>query len=123
MQYFDLSGVVRSFNYAQTVSSESVEVNGAILPGTRQIANQNYGVCIAMQPGYCGIEWSQASGDIYSFTVSNSTTQATGSMTVGTPAAAVMDCTTDFVVIPNPIPSNNVDRFCGNGFSTVTCKE
>lgn len=39
--------------------------------GTRQIANTNYGVCVRMAQGYCGIEWSQTAPN--SFTVSGDT--------------------------------------------------
>lgn len=37
-------------------------------PGTRQIQNLNYGVCIDVALGYCGIEWSQL--DLNSFSIS-----------------------------------------------------
>lgn len=42
-------------------------------PGTRQLAELNYGVCVQMLPGYCSIEWTQSVGDKYSFTVSGDT--------------------------------------------------
>lgn len=42
-------------------------------PGTRQLSNLNYGVCIQMVPGYCSIEWTQSVIDKYSFTVSGDT--------------------------------------------------
>lgn len=81
-----------------------------------------------MRPGYCSIRWSQNTG-IYSFTVTGDTYTAVGDGTVGTSASALSGtmCTTDFVVIPNPMSSttgiiNNADRFCGNGFNTVTSK-
>lgn len=83
-----------------------------------------------MQDGYCSITWSASAGDIYSFTVSGDTNAAVGAGTIGTGMAAVSNgtCTTDFVVIPNPIyvntslPAANTDRFCGNGFNSVTSK-
>ncbi|XP_030765765.1 uncharacterized protein LOC115889829 [Sitophilus oryzae] len=113
--YESLSGTVRSFNYGSS----------SVLNGTRQLANMNYGVCVAMAPGYCGIEWSQSS-DTYGFSVTGDTFTAVGDGTVGTTSASLTgdDCTTDFVVIPAPIlESNNTplntDRFCGNGFPTV----
>lgn len=123
MYYTDLSGTVTSLNYGQTAASTSV-VNNTV--GTRELANLNYGVCIEMQPGYCSIQWSQSGADPYAFTVSGDTIAATGDGTVGTPAASLIgvDCLTDFVVIPNPSYVNgiavNSDRFCGNGFPTVT---
>jgi hypothetical protein len=121
LQYYTaLSGTVRSFNYGTT----------GLQNGTRQLANENYGVCVEMQPGYCSITWSASSGDMYGFTVTGDTNMAVGDGTVGTSAGALSDgdCTTDFVVIPNPSYVNsslmgpNTDRFCGNGFNSVTSK-
>ncbi|KAJ9585755.1 hypothetical protein L9F63_002450, partial [Diploptera punctata] len=66
MYYSAISGKVMSFNYAS--SGRGIE-----LPWTREIANLNYGVCIKMAPNYCTIQWSQSSGDAYSFTVSGDT--------------------------------------------------
>lgn len=127
MYYTDLTGTVTSFNYGQTAASGVVNtVNNTL--GTRELANLNYGVCIEMQPGYCSIQWSQSSGDLYSFSVSGDTVTATGTGTVGTVAESLIgsNCTTDFVVIPDPSYVNgtavNSDRFCGNGFPTVTSK-
>lgn len=125
MYYTSLTGTVKSFNYGQTAASGTLVTNAT---GTRELANLNYGVCIEMQPGYCSIEWSQTSGDPYSFTVTNDTITATGDGTVGTTAASLIgsNCTTDFVVIPNPYYTNgtavNSDRFCGNGFPDVVSK-
>lgn len=86
--------------------------------------NENYGVCIDMQAGYCGIQYSAGTGQ-YSFTVSNDTNSAISQGTIGTIDGEVFgaNCTTDFVVIPHPVLSNgtalDTDRFCGNGFATV----
>lgn len=123
MHYTDLSGTVRSFNYGTTVSSYLLP-NGQ--PGTRQLANTNYGICVEMVAGYCGIQWSQSS-DIYSFTVSGDTSTAVGQGIIGTPAsfASGADCTTDFIVVPNPLVNGvptRTDRFCGNGLPTLTSK-
>jgi hypothetical protein len=41
--------------------------------GTRQLVDLNYGVGVRLEPGYCSIEWKQASGDPFSFTVSGDT--------------------------------------------------
>lgn len=128
MYYTALTGTVRSFNYAQTESSETVvDANGEIREGTRQIANTNYGICIAMAPGYCGIRWMRPTSDPYSFTVTGDTPQAVTDGTLGTPMAAGADCNTDFVVIPHPYRASNMeplttDRFCGNGIEPVICK-
>lgn len=79
-----------------------------------------------MVPGYCQIEWSQNPNDMYSFTVTNDTDILDNTI-LGTPGASVVgsNCTTDYVIIPNPmingIPTG-YDRFCGNGFPTVTCE-
>lgn len=83
-----------------------------------------------MQDGYCSITWSASAGDRYSFSVSGNTNTAVGDGSIGTGAAALNNgnCTTDFVVIPNPtyvdttLPAANTDRFCGNGFNSVTSK-
>ncbi|KAK9881468.1 hypothetical protein WA026_016352 [Henosepilachna vigintioctopunctata] len=116
MYYTTLMGTVRSFNYGTTG-------NAAM---TRQLANQNYGVCIAMQPGYCSINWAQTAGDLYSFTVTGDSPTAVTTGTAGTNAVIGALCTTDFVVIPNPTFTGatpgaaNVDRFCGNAFQPLT---
>ncbi|GJQ88051.1 hypothetical protein Trydic_g12973 [Trypoxylus dichotomus] len=121
MYYTDLSGTVRSFNYGTTVSSYLLPSGQ---PGTRQLANTNYGICVRMVPGYCGIQWSQGS-DSVSFTVSGDTTAAVGLGIVGAPASYMngASCSTDFIVVPDPsingVPANT-DRFCGNGLPALT---
>lgn len=125
MYYTALSGIVSSFNYGQTISGSTITPTNAT--GTRELANLNYGVCIEMQPGYCSIQWTQSGANSYAFAVSGDTLQSSGTGgTVGTAAASLVgaQCTTDFVVIPNPSYINgsavNSDRFCGNGFPGVT---
>ncbi|XP_044758528.1 uncharacterized protein LOC123316489 [Coccinella septempunctata] len=117
MYHTSLSGTVRSFNYGTTGNAAS----------SRQLINQNYGVCIAMQPGYCSINWSQTSGDQYSFSVSGNTATSASDGTIGTNAGAIIGalCTNDYVVIPSPTFTDtrtpaNVDRFCGNGFEPLS---
>lgn len=64
------------FEYAMFTSSNSINSDSVYrtdIPGTRELANLNYGLCVKMAPGYCGIEWSQSPGDPYSFTVSGPT--------------------------------------------------
>lgn len=121
MYYTSETGTVKSFNYG-TTSSNALTINGTT--GTRELANENYGVCVAMLPGYCSIVWSQSTTD--SFTVSGDT--EANSDILGTQFAVVMgeNCTTDFVVIPDPFYVNgsavNSDRFCGNALPNVVCK-
>ncbi|VEN38172.1 unnamed protein product [Callosobruchus maculatus] len=112
LQFFNsTSGTVNSFNFG--TGGNSIDPNTG-LPGTRQLVNENYGVCVHMLPGYCSIQWSSNN-----FVVSGAPQANFGALTNG-------DCTTDFVVIPNPSYVNgtpvNSDRFCGTAFNTVTSK-
>ncbi|KAG5898248.1 hypothetical protein JTB14_029626 [Gonioctena quinquepunctata] len=124
LQYYtDLSGTATSFNYGTGLNGNLLTfTNGTSVAGTRQIANENYGICVGMSPGYCSIQWSQGSDDI-SFTVSLDT--AAVAVTTGLPADGFVgeNCTTDFVVVPNSYYSNGTavagDRFCGNAFPTI----
>lgn len=127
MYYTSLTGTVRSLNYGTTVSGGLVvNSDNQTRPGTRELANLNYGVCIQMQPGYCSIQWSQSGSADTSFTVTGDT--ITTSVIDGLPSGSVIgeNCTTDFVVIPNPYYVNGTavpgDRFCGNQFPTVYSK-
>ncbi|PSN47048.1 hypothetical protein C0J52_09368 [Blattella germanica] len=104
MYYTAINGKVMSFNYASAG-------RGLELPWTRELADLNYGVCIRMAPDYCTIQWSRNSADPYSFTVSGDT----GSLSPGDLGANLdvkqgADCTTDFVVIPNPYDTNDIRR-------------
>lgn len=114
MYYTGVTGTVTSFNYG-TMPNGDVEAFGTNITGTREIANLNYGVCVRMEAGYCSIRWMQTN-DRYSFTVTGDVI-GSGDL-VGTPDASVTGagCTTDFVVIPNPVEFPGVDRFCGTGF-------
>lgn len=67
---------------------------------------------------------------MYSFTVTGDVEGADNTV-LGTPVGAVTGvtggCTTDFVVIPNPVDtatglSLGTDRFCGLGFTPVQSK-
>lgn len=111
MYYTALTGTVNSFNYG--TAGNVIDPNTGV-PGTRELVNENYGVCIAMAPGYCSIEWSEATDG--SFMVSGNAMAGIGQVT-GT------DCTSDFVVIPDPFYPNGTmvgsDRFCGQQFPTV----
>lgn len=127
MYYTSLTGTVRSLNYGTTVSGGLVvTADNQTRPGTRELANLNYGVCIQMQPGYCSIQWSQSGSADTSFTVTGDT--ITTSVITVLPSGSVIgeNCTTDYVVIPNPYYVNGTavpgDRFCGNQFPTVVSK-
>ncbi|KAK9747301.1 CUB domain [Popillia japonica] len=115
MYYTSASGIVNSFNYGST---ESSTLNSIGATGTRQLVNQNYGVCVAMIPGYCSIVWSQTSYN--SFTVSNDTEAYLFGSNAGTFGN---ECPYDFVIVPAPYLTNGslfyTDRFCGNYFPTV----
>lgn len=113
MYYTDVSRTVQSFNYGTT---ESGQTNGQGQTGTRQLVNQNYGICIAAAPGYCSIDWQSSQAN--SFTLSGNTQTGTISITGAL-------CTTDFIVIPNPFMGTtplNYERFCGNSIPTITSK-
>lgn len=113
MYHTGSSGVVNSFNYG-TMQNQALSLINQ--PGTREIANLNYGVCIRMAADNCAIRWSQADGS-FSFTV-------TGDVP-GTdlPATGItgQTCLTDYVIIPNGDIAG-VDRYCGLGFTPVTSK-
>ncbi|XP_042869490.1 uncharacterized protein LOC122251539 [Penaeus japonicus] len=113
LQYYtETSGYVESFNFDNAAPTDAT--------GTRQIANQDYGICVEMEDGYCGIIWERNStiGD-NSFTVSGNV-PGTDPTLIGTAAAGSTGaaCTTDYVIIPGGVDDNqnSVDRFCGLGF-------
>ncbi|XP_069171015.1 uncharacterized protein [Procambarus clarkii] len=123
LQYYTAtSGTVYSFNFAGSVNSASMEGS--------QIADLDYGVCVEMADGYCGIIWERntTSGNT-SFTVSGNTDGIDASL-IGTPAGASFGdaCTTDYVIIPGGVayglvddlvdPGVPNDRYCGLGFPT-----
>ncbi|KAL3283752.1 hypothetical protein HHI36_017921 [Cryptolaemus montrouzieri] len=112
MYYTSISGTVRSFNYGTTTTTNPV----TNLLGTRELINENYGICVSMAPGYCSIEWSSCSAN--SFIVSDNE----ASISPPIPLFG-NDCDADFVVIPNPYFPNGTrapsDRICGNSFPTV----
>lgn len=91
----------------------------AVIYGTRQLINNRYGICIAMSPNSCTIQWSQSTSNSFTLT-GDSTTVDVGQITG---EASGVDCVSDFVIVPNPDPPTPaVDRFCGNFFSTKTSK-
>ncbi|KYN08528.1 hypothetical protein ALC62_00512 [Cyphomyrmex costatus] len=117
LQYYKtVSGTVMSFNFGTTENVRAPQI------GTRQMVNHRYGVCVRMALGYCNIEWSQV--DTLSFSVSGDTGSFDPDI-IGTALVAEsgINCTTDFVIIPDPRENgvaDNTDRFCGNGFITKT---
>ncbi|CAH1155566.1 unnamed protein product [Phaedon cochleariae] len=106
--YNTTTGTVTSFNYG--VGSNIIDATTG-LPGTRELVNENYGICVGMLPGYCSIQWTSNG-----FSVSGIPGGEFDALSNG-------DCTTDFVVIANPFNPNGValgtDRFCGTSFNTV----
>lgn len=117
--YLEDSGTVQNFNYA---SAPSPLLNSLGTPGTRQIANHQYGICVRMAANKCSITWSQVESDMYSFTVTGDVDAMDPSL-LGTEAGQNQNCTTDFVIIPNSqqIGENlTSDRFCGLGLSPTT---
>nr|XP_023015130.1 uncharacterized protein LOC111504687 [Leptinotarsa decemlineata] len=124
LQYYtELTNTVNSFNYGNGLNGNLVtQADGTIVAGTRQIANQRYGICVGMTPGYCSIRWAQTA-DTTSFTLTGDT--AATALMPGLPGNPGVGeaCTTDYVVIPNPFMTTGAaevgDRFCGNQLNTV----
>lgn len=117
--YLDESGTVMSFNYASSASSLP---NSIGVDGTRQLSNQQYGICIRMGANRCGIKWSQIGSDMYSFTITDDVNTVDPAL-IGTQAVQMTNCTTDYIIIPNPIQggiSVGSDRFCGLGLADTT---
>ncbi|XP_039763573.1 uncharacterized protein LOC120636252 [Pararge aegeria] len=123
LQYYTgVSGTIRGFNYG---TAANTALSASLVTGTRQLANLNYGICIRMEAGFCQIQYAQAANDPFSFTLTGDVDGADNTV-LGTAVGAVNGaaCTTDFVVIPNPVlPGTltpvNTDRFCGLGFVSV----
>lgn len=116
------SRVISSLNYGSTGNSQT---NSVGVEGSRQLANTNYGICVAKAPNQCSITWSQVSSDPYSFTVTGDV-GAVDPALLGTAALQQQTCTTDFVVIPDPVQNGMVlgsDRFCGLGLAPTTSKK
>lgn len=117
--YLDSSNTVASFNYGAAPNSLPNTIG---VPGTRQIANHRYGICIRMGANQCSITWSQVGSDVYSFTLTNDV-GAVDPALLGTDAVQSQDCTTDFIIIPNPQQNGATlpnDRFCGLGLLDTT---
>lgn len=94
------------------------------MEGSRQIANMNYGICIAAAAASCSITYSPLSSDPYSFTMSGDVGGVDPTM-LGSATLQLQTCTTDYVIIPVPSQtgtplSSGIDRFCGLGLSPTT---
>ncbi|XP_071543588.1 uncharacterized protein [Panulirus ornatus] len=115
LQYYTASsGTVSSFNFMNTIPTTG---------GTRQLSNLNYGVCVEMADGYCGIIWERnTTGGNYGFTVSDNA-EVILPENVGNPASGSTGaaCTTDYVIIPGGVDDTMAsnDRFCGLGFPNM----
>ena len=100
-------------------------LNSIGVEGSRQIANTRYAMCVRAASQSCSITWTQASNDMYSFTMTDDVGSVDPAL-LGTPAVQSQTCTTDYVVIPNPV-QNNVplvtDRFCGLGLDVTTSRK
>ncbi|XP_050737868.1 uncharacterized protein LOC127009124 [Eriocheir sinensis] len=117
LQYFTgTSGNVRSFNYDESPSARDA---GGVT-GTRQIANNDYGVCVEMAEDNCGIVWTRnTSGGQYGYSVSGNANMVLRSIIGTRDASSIGDqCTTDYVLIPGgkTDTGEQVDRLCGLGF-------
>lgn len=110
---------MRSFNYGSTANSMA---NAVGLEGSRQLVNQQYGICVRKWAGQCSITWSQLASDPFSFTLTGDV-GAVDPTLLGTVALQQQDCTTDFIVIPSPTQAGvplPADRFCGLGLAPTT---
>ncbi|KAK3876937.1 hypothetical protein Pcinc_018311 [Petrolisthes cinctipes] len=114
LQYYtETSGTITSFNHNNAGPTTN--------PGTRQIANTNYGVCVEMADGYCGIIWERnTTGGDYGFSMTGNPAGLPPGI-LGTPDVSetgTTDCTTDYVIIPGGVTDLGVqeDRYCGLGF-------
>ncbi|KAK0180680.1 hypothetical protein PV327_003038 [Microctonus hyperodae] len=117
LQYYNMiSGTVTSFNYGTTTNPRLPSTFP--FPGTRQIQNLNYGVCIDVALGYCGIEWSQL--DSNSFSISGDSGNIDSAAGIDSSVSGA-ECDHNYVIIPNPFVDGmryTTDRFCGNAFQT-----
>nr|XP_019546318.2 uncharacterized protein LOC109416717 [Aedes albopictus] len=115
--YLDSAGNIQSFNYGSSANSA---FNALGMVGTRQMSNQNYGICVRAGADQCSISYNMASGDLFAFTLTGDVLALTAAM-LGTADVAMVgtDCTTDYLIIPNP-SGVTTDRFCGMALVPVT---
>lgn len=63
LQYYTgTTGTINSFNYG---TAANTALSASLVTGTRQIANLNYGICIRMEAGFCGIQYAQVMYSTY----------------------------------------------------------
>ncbi|KAK2719367.1 hypothetical protein QYM36_005000, partial [Artemia franciscana] len=119
LQYYTAaSGRLTSFNFDIVTPDNS-----------RHLANQDYGICIRMAQGYCGICYTVCDSVDNAFSVSLGYNPNSGSYTTSTNGALPSVCTTDYVTILGAfIPQTGTqgnqaaqyaDRICGTAFSTA----
>lgn len=108
-------------------------VNSIGVEGSRQIANLNYGICIAAVSGSCSITYSPLSSDPYAFTMTGDVGGVDNSL-LGSATLQQQTCNTDYVIISDPSQtgshagsSNSTsifssDRFCGLGLAATTSR-
>ncbi|KAK8723203.1 hypothetical protein OTU49_011905, partial [Cherax quadricarinatus] len=117
LQYYtQAQGTINSFNYANTATVP-------IQAETRQLANQDYSVCIKQADNACGITYTSNNvGGVFSFTL----TGEANSTSAGEFNKDFLNtnCTTDYIVIPGGFYTHGgsesipADRYCGVGFPT-----
>lgn len=54
--YMGSTGTIKSFNYGPEANPNFIPGGGP--PGTRQIANTNYNICIQQASGFCSITYT-----------------------------------------------------------------
>ncbi|XP_055610083.1 uncharacterized protein LOC129757023 [Uranotaenia lowii] len=123
--YMEPTGVISSFNYN---FGANPNLNSLGLPGSRQIASQQYGICIRPAADQCSITYSLPTNAPFGFTVSEPADAVAADM-IGSGALMLNGqlCTTDYIIIPDPTISDAavagtefLDRFCGLGLYPVT---
>lgn len=102
-------------------------INSIGVEGSRQIANLNYGICIAAASGSCSITYSPLSSDPYAFTMTGDVGGVEAAL-LGSATLQQQTCTTDYVIIGDPSQNGTLlasgsDRFCGLGLSATTSKD
>lgn len=101
-------------------------VNSIGVEGSRQIANLNYGICIAASSGSCSITYSPLSSDPYAFTMTGDVGGVDTAL-LGSATLQQQTCNTDYVIISDPSQNGTLlasgsDRFCGLGLRATTSK-
>ena len=94
----------------------------------RQLANQNYAICIRNEEEYCGIRYQQCDATTNDFSLSGDVSQANGAPYDGEHTGYGNNndqCTTDFIDIPcgstamGVRPTCKSSRFCGGALTAT----